>query len=194
MSKNQIRADMQALLKKISPEERHTRSLAACHKLLALKEFKSAQMVMIFMSIPCEIETTALAIRAWQEGKTIVVPRVDWKNNRMEPVEINSFEECEVAGKGIREPLIGTVVPLGYIDMVVVPGMSFDRCGFRVGRGKGFYDRFLAETDFNGKRVGFCFQEQLHPNIPTEPHDIPMDIIVTDEEVIHCHNGNSVNK
>lgn len=187
MSKNQIRADMQQLLKKITPEERHSRSLAACRNLLHLKEFKAAQMIMIFMSIPCEIETSPLAIQAWQEGKQIAVPRVDWDHHRMDPIEISSFDCCEPGQKGIREPASGTSVPMALIDLIVVPGMSFDRCGFRVGRGKGFYDRFLSDADCKAKRVGFCFHEQLHPkDLPTEAHDIQMDLIVTDQEVIHC--------
>ncbi len=79
------------------------------------------------------------------------------------------------------------VVPLAIIDMVVIPGMAFDRNGFRVGRGRGFYDRFLSQQDFQGVRCALCFHEQLlNETIPSEPHDIPMDLIVTDREVVRC--------
>ncbi len=92
MNKNQIRADMKLFLTNLSPHERHERSLAACQKLLATREFKHAQTVMIFMSMPSEVETSPLAVKAWQEGKNVAVPRVDWAGKRMEPVEIKSLD------------------------------------------------------------------------------------------------------
>jgi 5-formyltetrahydrofolate cyclo-ligase len=187
MSKQQLRADMKAFLSKISPEERHARSLAACNHLIAEKDFKLAQMVMIFLSLPSEVETSTLAIKAWQACKRIAVPRVHPDGIRMDPIEISSFEVCKPGSlKGVREPAEGMPVPLAMIDIVVIPGMAFDRCGYRVGRGKGFYDRFLSQDGFKAKRCGFCFHEQLHDTVPTEQHDIPMDLIVTDQEVIHC--------
>jgi 5-formyltetrahydrofolate cyclo-ligase len=203
MNKNQIRADMKMFLTSLSPQERHDRSLAACQKLLATREFKHAQTVMIFMSMPTEVETSPLAVKAWQEGKNIAVPRVDWEGKRMEPVEIKSLDVgmhtsapassknangTGTAGTGVRQPFSGTVLPLGLIDVVVIPGMAFDRHGFRVGRGRGFYDRFLSQQDFQGIRCALCFHEQLlNEAIPNEPHDVPMNLIVTDREVVRCH-------
>lgn len=189
MNKNQIRIDMKAFLAGISAGDRHARSIAACQQLIATREFKSAQMIMIFMAIPGEIETSTLAVKAWQEGKSIVVPRVDWGEKRMEPVEIRSLDVgMKTTGPGLREPAEGTVVPLGLIDMVVTPGLAFDRRGYRVGRGRGFYDRFLARQDFKGVRCALCFHEQLlNEPIPSEAHDVPMDLIVTDLEVMRCN-------
>ena len=190
MNKSQIRADMKAFLTGLSPADRHARSIAACHQLISTREFKNAQMIMIFMSMPSEVETSTLAVRAWQENKSIAVPRMDWHARRMEPVEIRSLDVgMQTTGPGIREPVTGTTVSLGLIDMVVVPGLAFDRQGYRVGRGKGFYDRFLAQRDFQGLRCGLCFHEQiLTAAIPVEPHDVPMDLVITDHEVIRCHH------
>ncbi len=84
MSKSEIRATMKKFLAGISPEERHARSIAACHNLVTSREFKNAQTIMIFMSLPSEIEASTLAVKAWQECKTIAVPRVEWSSNRME--------------------------------------------------------------------------------------------------------------
>jgi len=188
MSKSQIRASMKQFLAALTPADRHARSVAACHELIGTKEFRNAQTIMIFMSMPGEVETSTLAVKAWQEGKNIAVPRVDWEGLRMEPVEIKSLDlEIRTTGPGVPEPVSGTAVPLGVIDMVVIPGMAFDRAGFRVGRGRGFYDRFLAQRDFQGIRCGLCFHEQLQADgIPCEAHDVPMNLIVTDKEVIHC--------
>jgi len=192
MNKSQIRADMKAFLGGLTPTDRHARSMAACQQLIATREFKNAQMIMIFMSMPTEVETSTLAVRAWQEGKNIAAPRVDWAKHGMTPVEIRSLDvgmQSSGPGGAIREPVTGTAVPLDLIDMITVPGLAFDRRGFRVGRGKGFYDRFLAQKDFQGIRCALCFQEQLlNEDIPTEDHDVPMNLIVTDREVIRCHS------
>ncbi len=192
MNKNQIRADMKAFLLALTPADRHARSLAACNQLLATREFKHAQMIMIYLSMPTEVETSTLAVHAWQEGKNVAAPRVDWNSQRMTPVEIRSLDVgIKVAGPGaatgggVREPVTGTAVPLDLIDLIVVPGLAFDRRGYRVGRGKGFYDRFLAQQDFQGLRCALCFHEQLlAEEIPAEPHDVPMNLIITDQEVI----------
>jgi len=189
MNKNDIRLRMKNFLTGLSPADRHTRSINACHQLLSTREFKNAQMIMIFMSMPTEVETCTLAVKAWQEGKNVAVPRVDWNSKRMEPVEIRSLDVgMETSGPGIREPVAGTAVPLALIDMVVVPGLAYDRQGYRVGRGRGFYDRFLSQQDFQGVRCALCFHEQLiEEPIPCESHDIPMNLIVSDKEVVHCH-------
>jgi 5-formyltetrahydrofolate cyclo-ligase len=199
MNKTQLRANMKIFLAGLSAHDRHVRSLAACHQLIGTREFKNAQTIMIFMSMPSEVETSTLAVKAWQEGKNIAVPRIDWDSKRMEPVQIQSLDVGMQAsgpsgtGITIREPTEGTVVPLGMIDMIVIPGLAFDRNGFRVGRGRGFYDRFLSQQDFQGVRCALCFHEQLQVEpIPCEPHDVPMDLIVTDREVHHCQRpGNT---
>jgi 5-formyltetrahydrofolate cyclo-ligase len=193
MNKVQIRANMKVFLAGLSASERHVRSLAACNFLVGTREFKNAETIMIFMSMPSEVETSTLAVKAWQEGKNIAVPRIDWESKRMEPVQIKSLDVgMQTSGPAgtniaIREPVDGTEVPLGMIDMIVIPGLAFDRNGFRVGRGRGFYDRFLSQQDFQGVRCALCFHEQLQAQaIPCEAHDVPMDLIVTDREVVHC--------
>jgi 5-formyltetrahydrofolate cyclo-ligase len=188
MNKNQLRASMKQFLATLTPADRHTRSIAACQQLLSTREFKQSQLIMIFLSMPTEVETGALAVKAWQEGKSVAAPQVDWDGKRMVPVEIRSLDVgFKTSGPGIREPVTGTPVPLALIDMIVVPGLAFDRRGYRVGRGRGFYDRFLSQQDFQGIRCALCFHEQLQEQpIQAEPHDIPMDLIVSDREVIHC--------
>ena len=196
MNKTQIRAEMKNFLRDLTAEDRHRRSLAACERLVATREFRNAQMVMVFLSMPSEVETTTLAMRAWQECKSVAVPRVDWDTKRMDPLEVRSLETgVQTLGTGFRQPVTGTVVPLGLIDMVVIPGLAFDRKGYRVGRGRGFYDRFLSQQDFQGVRCALCFHEQLLDlDIPREPHDIPMDLIVTDKEVLYCSSTQAAGK
>ena len=92
ITKSQIRANMKLFLAGLGAMERHDRSLKACEHLLQTREFKSAQMIMLFLSMVSEVETSTLAVKAWQEGKSIAVPRMDWPGRRMEPVEIRSLD------------------------------------------------------------------------------------------------------
>ena len=198
ITKNEIRVKMRDMLAGVTPEQRHARSIAACGLLTGTREFKNAQLIMIFLSMQSEVETGTLAVRAWSECKRIAVPRVQWVGKRMEPIEIKSLDvgmKNSGPGGAVREPIEGTQVPLGLIDLVVIPGLAFDRRGYRVGRGRGFFDRFLAQQDFQGVRCALCFHEQLlNEPVPVEEHDVPMDLIVTDREVLHCARANTPNR
>ena len=186
--KTPIRSRMRAVLAAISPQDRHQRSLAVCQRLAETRQFREANVIMLFISMDNEVETSTLALRAWKENKAVAVPRVHWEERRIEPVEISSLQTTpNRVVPGLRDPTQGTVVPLACIDLVAVPGLAFDRRGYRVGRGKGFYDRFLAHHDFRGLRIAACFHEQiLVEPVPIEAHDVPMDMIVTDREIVLC--------
>lgn len=79
---------------------------------------------------------------------------------------------------GINEPQRGVPVQPYEIDAIVVPGVAFTAKGMRMGRGKGFYDRYLMQSGFAALKIGVCYREQLVPDIPTEPHDVPMDAVI----------------
>jgi 5-formyltetrahydrofolate cyclo-ligase len=88
-------------------------------------------------------------LRAWQAGKSVVVPKVSWDQRRMLPIEISSLTTGMTStGPGIREPIAGNPWPLDLVDLVIVPGLGFTNTGYRIGRGMGFYDRFLAQPEF----------------------------------------------
>lgn len=84
---------------------------------------------------------------------------------------------------GIREPVEGMPVPVSDIDLVVVPGLAFDEQGNRLGRGRGFYDRFLSHPDFHGTSCALALEDQVVPNIPIGPSDVCVDMLVTDVRV-----------
>jgi 5-formyltetrahydrofolate cyclo-ligase len=102
----------------------------------------------------------------------------------MLPVEIRSLtDDLVVSGMGIREPITGIPFPISLIDLVIVPGLGFDEFGGRLGRGRGFYDRFLAHPDFRGVACGLAFEQQLLPSVPVGPLDRRVDMLVTEESV-----------
>ena len=184
-SKPAIRRMLRERLAAITPEQRHVRSLAAATLLTAQPVFKQASVVMLYLSTYDEVDTAAIALRCWQSGKSVVVPKVSWDQRRMMPVEINSLQTgmTQTGGLGIREPIAGKPQPLNAIDLVIVPGLGFTPSGNRIGRGMGFYDRFLAQADFFGTSCGLAFEDQVIDTVPVLAHDVPLGMLITERAV-----------
>jgi 5-formyltetrahydrofolate cyclo-ligase len=183
-SKSVVRKQLRDTLERMAPPLRHQKSLAACALLAGSAEFAAARVVMLYLSTPQELDTSSLALKAWQSGKTVVVPKVSWDQRRMLPVEINSLQvDMTTTGPGVREPATGMPVPINLIDLVIVPGLGFTPTGYRIGRGMGFYDRFLAQPDFIGLSCGLAFDEQVIDELPLLDHDMPLSMLVTDRGI-----------
>jgi len=183
--KHLLRQDMKSRLAAIGPEHVRTRSEAACERLAALPEFRQADVVMLYLPIPLEVDTAVAALAAWQAGKTVLVPKVSWEQKHMIAVTCRSFEDnMEHLNHGLRHPADGEPWPLEGIDLVVVPALAFDRAGRRLGRGGGFYDRFLARPEFRGNTCGLAFAEQLVDELPCHDHDVAVNMLVTDQQVL----------
>ena len=141
-----------------------------------LPQFFRARTVALYWSLPDEVETPPF-VRRWCGSKRILLPEV-----RGEELVFREYDP--VAGVvpgafGIGESR-GEECPAEEIDLIVVPGVAFDRCGGRMGRGKGFYDRFLSGCA--ACKVGVCFSYQRVEAIPWEEHDVRMDTVVSDPE------------
>src|SRR5688500_3364758 len=180
-SKGEIRKHLRDVLAGMTFAERHHKSVAACGHVAGSREFAAARVVMLYLSMQNEIDTATLALRAWQEGKTVVVPKVSWDQRRMLPMEIHSLTTGMTStGPGIREPIAGNPWPLDLVDLVIVPGLGFTNTGYRIGRGMGFYDRFLAQPEFLGVSCGLAFSEQVVSDLPVLDHDVPLSMLATD--------------
>lgn len=179
-SKPAIRKALKTKLAAMTDAERHAKSVAICTSVAATPEFAAARVVMLYLSMSDEVDTKPLALRAWQAGKTVVVPKVSWNQRRMLPVEISSLTTgLTTTGPGVLEPIAGKPIPVDFIDLVVVPGLGFTRTGFRIGRGMGFYDRFLAQPEFCGISCGLAYEEQIVDHLPLLDHDIPLSMLAT---------------
>lgn len=186
MDKAQLRRQLQSSLLSITSLQRNEKSRKACLNLISIPQFKNASTVMMFLSLPQEIDTSESILHAWQLDKTVVVPKVLWKHKHMIPVQINSLETgISTEKSGLKNPTLGLPIAFEDIDLVVTPGLAFDRKGNRLGRGGAYYDRFFANNQLKASRCGFGFAEQLIQTIPVEDHDRPVDIVVTDEEIIY---------
>jgi 5-formyltetrahydrofolate cyclo-ligase len=187
MNKAQLRQDIKHRLAAITPDERDAKSRRICRCVVDSEPFGKAGVVMMFLSLPHEVDTTAMILAAWRQGKTVVVPKISWEQRHMIPVEITSLETgLQKDRMGLRTPVSGLPVPFEDIDLVVTPGLGFDRAGIRLGRGGAYYDRFFAGHADRIAKWGVCFSEQICPEVPHDASDVPMDAIVTDEEVIYC--------
>lgn len=183
-TKSTIRKHLRAVLDGMSEEARHTKSLSACSLVSSSAEFQAARVVMVYVSTSAEVDTASLALRAWQAGKTVVVPKVSWDQRRMLPVEITSLNTgMTTTGPGVREPIAGNPMPVEFIDLVIVPGLGFTKTGYRIGRGMGFYDRFLAQSNFVGLSCGLAFTEQIIDDLPVLDHDMPLSMLATDQSL-----------
>ena len=185
--KLEIRKQMRERMRAIGPAEMRAASSAACRRVASLDAFEKANTVMLYMPLPDEIDLTSLALRAYQLGKTVCVPSVDWKREDMYPVEVTSFddESMEVDERGLRRPRHGRPIPESVVDLVVVPGLAFDTNGHRLGRGGGFYDRFLCRLRRQTTLVGIAFDQQIIDEVPKHNHDVRMHFVVTDRRVAH---------
>jgi len=182
--KKELRQRLRQRLAAMPPQVVHDLSLAVCDNLCELPVFRKAETLMVYLSTAHEVDTSQIALRAWDLSKRVLAPRVSWEQRRMLPVEIKSLTNDVLEGAiGLREPVEGMPIPVSEIDLVIVPGLAFDPRGNRLGRGRGFYDRFLAHRDFRSVRCGVAFEDQVVESIPSGEHDVRVNLLVTDAKV-----------
>lgn len=181
MPKKTIREQILARRKYLSAEACLRDSLRAQDRLLATAEFAAAAAIALYSPISNELFTEEICHEALRQGKRVAYPRV--AGDGLNFVEVGDLTELVPGAFGILEPSGSRVLPLSRLDMIVVPGVAFDLLGGRLGYGKGFYDRILHQQDA-GWLVGLCFELQLADRLPTETHDVLMDLVVTDRRIV----------
>jgi 5-formyltetrahydrofolate cyclo-ligase len=152
--------------------------------LFALPKVAAARTVLLFYSFGSEVATRGMAERALAEGKRLLLPYLD--EGGMEAAEVRSRDDLIPSGYGPREPVRRVAVDPAEVDVVVAPGLAFDRQGRRLGYGGGHYDRYLARLGSAATRIGIGFSVQVVDRVPDGPGDETVDLVVTDEGVIDC--------
>jgi len=184
VSKEIIRQQISDRLNTLSDRDIQQKSSQACKHLCELDEFKHAQVVMVFLSLPREIDTSAAILEAFGAGKKVLIPKMIWEDRKLIPVMIETLNcEMEIGRFGLRNPTSNQTLPVSTIELVLIPGLGFDESGNRIGRGAGFYDRFLANNQFSGIRCGLAFEDQLFKTIPVSDHDMCVDLLVTENRI-----------
>lgn len=166
--KQQLRKVVRARIKALDAEEKARRATELLRAVWDYAPFKQAQNVMLFWPLPDEINTIPLVEHAHAVGKNVFLPVVVGNDLVIKPYNPASMQP---GAFGILEPQGESVSP-AQLDLMVVPGVAFDTANNRMGRGKGFYDRLLANASV--PTIGVCYAEQYYLNIPTEVHDVPL--------------------
>jgi 5-formyltetrahydrofolate cyclo-ligase len=176
-SKAELRSKIRAMLENISPAVRAVESIDLCERLKA--QMPSAHTILFFAPLPDELDIWPVLEQSLALGTTCALPFFDAEKNFYGAKEIKNLATDIVLAKfDLREPVENCAeIPLDKLDLVLVPGMAFDRHGNRLGRGRGFYDRLLQAA--SSVKCGICYDRQLLENIPAEAHDARVDFILT---------------
>lgn len=148
-------------------------------QLMKHPRFCSARTVMLYHALPDEVDTRII-LHGFHECKQLLLPVVD--GDTMYPVCYNGADHLCIGAFNISEPQGEPFTELAAIDLVVVPGVAFDAAGHRLGRGKGYYDRFLAQPELaKAYKMGICFPFQMLGEVPTDAHDVCMNEVLCGE-------------
>lgn len=140
--------------------------------------WQTAKSVLVFVALKDELDVTELLAEGTRGSKIMAVPRLDLASGTYEAARLMTRSQLVPGRFGVPEPEAGCpAVPLNQLDLILVPGVGFDFAGRRLGRGKGFYDRLLAQV--RGHKCGVAFEQQLVTELPEEPHDVRVDSILT---------------
>jgi 5-formyltetrahydrofolate cyclo-ligase len=182
MPKVKLRDLIKKKLNAQNKEELEEKSCKIAKRLFALGAFKRAKIVMFYVAKDGEVETRQMIAKAQGLGKRIVVPHINRKTKKMLACQLKNMHEELCRGPyGVHQPKENCKQTVGFksIDLVVVPGIAFSQDGQRLGRGGGYFDRFLSRLDKKTFRVGLAFDFQIVKNIPSLSHDEPVDLVIS---------------
>ncbi len=180
-------AARESIIKKLRTHEScQEKSSAIKDTLVSMDEFEKAANIFIYLSDGVEVGTREIIDTALNNGKDVYCPMMVGDG-----IEAGMYATDLRPGKfGIMEPK--TPSKLLKFDLIIIPGVAFGRDGSRAGRGGGHFDRFLAKT--TGKKIALAFDFQIVDKIDTQPHDVPVDMIITETQIIDIKNNNPLNK
>lgn len=159
-------------------------SAMAQRSLILSSHFERAETLALYSPVNNEVATDVIFSTATKMGKRIYYPKI--KKGNIQFLEVQTRDDLIRGPFGVLEPRSGRSIKVGDIDLIVVPGVAFDLCGFRLGYGKGYYDRLLSRQP-EAMSVGLGFEFQIHPGLPAEDHDQRLSFLATEARFIPCH-------
>lgn len=178
--KDALRRTALAARRGLSPTERAEADAAICARLLTLPELTGASRVLAYAALPSEADPGAAVLALRARGAHTLFPRV--RGSALDLVDVADDQALRPGYRGVREP-VGRVVGADAVEVALVPGTAFDPRGGRLGGGGGHYDRLLARLPASAPVIGVAFACQMVPRVPREPHDRPVDLVVTEHRV-----------
>jgi len=184
MKKQKLRKQILAQRLALGSAAYQQKSRLAQDRLIAASCFRHADRLALYSPIRREVATELLFQAARSAGKQIYYPRV--VGETLTFVEVLSCADLQPGAFGVAEPLGDTSASVAELDLIVVPGVAFSLDGFRLGYGRGFYDRELVQKPPSTVTVGLCFDLQIVEQLPREEHDQQLDCLVTETKFIPC--------
>jgi 5-formyltetrahydrofolate cyclo-ligase len=183
MPKRNLRHQMLARRRGIDVAEYRAASLLVQRAFMSTSEFRRAKVLALYHAVHNEVATSLVHAAALADGKTVIYPVVT--GGSLVFRQVVDDKDLHAGTYDIREPLaVCPEVAIGEAEAVIVPGVAYDLRGQRIGYGKGYYDKVLHQLEGQGRLIGFCFDFQVVEELKGEPHDVQMDIIITDRRVI----------
>jgi len=186
--KSEIRGATLALRDGMTEKKRSKKSRQIMNHLFDFANFLEAKIVLFYMNVNSEVVTEAMIQKAMDYEKGIILPWIDQKKKAIVPLKIDDLSRDVQPGyRNIPEPIPQRckAMPFEQIDLAIMPGIAFDERGGRIGHGTGFYDRLIPKLDVTTRKVALAFECQIVPQIPMEPHDRYIDIIITEKRIIY---------
>jgi 5-formyltetrahydrofolate cyclo-ligase len=186
-SKEALRERMRAVRSAIPEWARRSLGARVEERLFALPEIGSAGTVLLYDAFGTEVPTDPIAARLRAAGTRVLLPVL--REGSMEAAEAGDGSALVPTAYGPREPRDAVTIDAVEVDVVIAPGLAFDRSGARLGYGGGRFDRYLARMRPGARRVGIAFHAQLVDRVPADAGDEPVDLVVTDAETVACAPG-----
>lgn len=198
--KKELRAEKTLARNELSSDQRRELSFLVCKHALTWLEEKDITSLMTYMPFRSELDTRPLITGAWKDQRRVLLPRVIPASGEMSIHVVNAWNELELGAYGIYEPASGRdskePEAITLPDAVFVPGLSFDLQGGRLGYGRGYYDRLRASWEKDEHTavkppvwIGLAYGMQLVPKVPMDEHDAFMDMLITENGIVHCRKG-----
>ena len=179
--KNRLREEMKAFRRALTTEAKEKKDSAIRRNIQKMKEYQNCDTLITFVSTPIEVDTHQLILRALDDGKKVAVPYCVPGTRQMEFYCIRSLDDLSPRTFGVLEPDPASCEKLGETknSLCIVPGLAFDRQGYRLGYGKGYYDRFLSRYD--GFKVGVVYEGCFLTALPHGYYDVAVDLLITEK-------------
>lgn len=181
--KSQIRKSILDIRRGMTKGEVLLKSKMIFQHITCWNEFINAKSIMLYSPINNEVNTYLIAKEAILKNKKLIYPKSIKETIEIIPCGISRLEELKLGAYGILEPIEDKVIDKNEIDLVFVPGVAFDKFGYRLGYGAGYYDRFLS--DFKGIKVGLCYDFQIVDDVFKEQHDSKMDYLICEKGILN---------
>ena len=183
--KNHLRDRYKQQRRELDVQTKEEWDRSICQRVLGLRAYREASVVLTYVSLPGEIDTHGIILAALRDGKRVAVPYCIENSRRMYFYFIHSMDDLVARTFGVLEPVAERCerveMPADEKSICIVPGLSFDAAGFRLGYGKGYYDRFLCS--YQGLKIGLCYQYAVRAMLPHSRYDVAVDLLITERKV-----------